>query len=209
VAVTLPRRERAETAFRATLLVDVSRSVLDSVDRRFLLSTLDELVDRGRSVRVFFFDTEIREVTDAFAGSRGDPQAALEQAEVAWGGGTRIGDAVATLRRRWPDAVDRRGVTVVVSDGLEVGEVDELAAGAAWLARRSRAVVWLNPLAASPDWEPTARGMAAVEPYVDATFALGGSDDLAEAARQLARRGATGAVGYEHDFRDRSGGASS
>jgi uncharacterized protein with von Willebrand factor type A (vWA) domain len=208
VAMSLPHRERADTEFRATLLVDVSRSVLDSVDRRFLLSTLDALVADGRSVRVFLFDTEIREVTGAFADSRGDPAAALARAEVAWGGGTRIGDALATLRRRWPHAVDRRAVTVVVSDGLEVGDVDGLAAGAAWLARRSRAVVWLNPLAASPDWAPTARGAAAVAPYVDATFALAGSEDLVDAARQLRRHGAAGPSGYEHDFRDRSGGAS-
>lgn len=205
VAVSVPTRERRRSAFRTCVLVDVSRSVLDSIDRRFLLSVLAALVADGRSTRAFFFDTEIRDVTEAFAGSDGDPAAVLERAEVAWGGGTRIGGSVAALRRRWPDAVDRRTVTLVVSDGLEVGEIDELESSAAWLARRSRAVVWLNPLAASPAWEPTCRGMEAVEPYVDALFAFGGDADLDDAARQLSRRGPSGPVGYEHDFRDRTG----
>jgi uncharacterized protein with von Willebrand factor type A (vWA) domain len=204
VAVSLPPRERTRTAFRACVVVDVSRSVLDAVDRRFLLSVLDALVANGRSVRVFFFDTEIREVTDAFADARGDPASALERAEVAWGGGTRIGASLDTLRRQWPTAVDRRGVTLVISDGLEVGEIDELERSLSWLARQSRAVVWLNPLAASAAWEPTCRGMAAALPYVDALFAFGGNADLDEAARQLAERGPHGAVGYEYDFRDRS-----
>jgi uncharacterized protein with von Willebrand factor type A (vWA) domain len=201
--VDLPTRERKPSAFRACLLVDVSQSVLDTVDRGFLLAFVDALVADGRDVRVFFFDTEIREVTEVFIDSRGDPAAALEAAEVAWGGGTRIGDAVAGLREEWPDAVDRRTVTLVVSDGLDVGETDTLERGMSWLSGRSRAVVWLNPLAASVKYEPTCRGMAAALPYVDGLFAFAGSDDLSEAARQLSRHGPHGPVGYEHDFRDR------
>ena len=207
VTMTVPTRERAETAFRTCALVDVSRSVLDAVDRRFLLSVLDVLVADGRSTRVFFFDTDVRDVTPAFESSRGDPAAALESAEVAWGGGTRIGSSLAAVRERWPEAVDRRTVTLVVSDGLEVGELDELERAAAWLSRRSRAVLWLNPLATSTAWEPTCRGMAAVEPYVDGMFAFGRDEDLADAARQIGKRGTRGPVGYEHDFRDRRTGS--
>jgi len=204
VAVTLPARERERSAFSACVLVDVSQSVLDAVDRGFLLSVLDALVADGRSVRVFFFDTDIREVTDVFARQRGDPAAALERSEVTWGGGTQIGASLATLRQRWPHAVDRQTATVVISDGLDVGELDDLESGMAWLARRSGAVVWLNPLAASPRYEPTCRGMAAALPYVDALFAFGGNDDLRDVARQIGRYGPGGPVGYEHDFRDRS-----
>lgn len=203
VAVTLPTRERERSAFAACVLVDVSRSVLDAVDRAFLLAVLDALVADGRSVRVFFFDTDVREVTDVFASRRGDPMAALERAEVTWGGGTQIGASLATLRGRWPHAVDRHTATVVVSDGLDVGEIGELEEGMAWLARHSGGVVWLNPLAASPRYEPTCRGMAAALPYVDALFAFGGNDDLAEVARQLGRYGPQGPVGYEYDFRER------
>jgi hypothetical protein len=207
VTVTLPTRERTETVFRTCIFVDVSRSVLDAVDRRFLLSVLDALVADGRSTRVFFFDTDVRDVTAAFASSRGDPATALANAEVAWGGGTRIGSSLAAVRERWPDAVDRRTVSIVVSDGLEVGEIDELEAAAAWLSRRSRSVLWFNPLATSTEWEPTCRGMVAAKPYVDGVFAFGGDDDLDDAARQIAKRGTQGPVGYEYDFRDREGEA--
>jgi hypothetical protein len=202
--VSLPTREREAAAARLCLLVDVSRSVLDTIDRAFLLAFVDALVAEGRTVRVFLFDTDIREVTGVFRDSRGDPAAALERAEVAWGGGTRIGESLGTLRRQWPDAVDRRTVTLVVSDGLDVGAIDDLERGMSWLARRSRAVVWLNPLAASARYEPTCRGMAAALPYVDGLFAFAGSADLSEVARQLARHGTGGPIGYEHDFRDRA-----
>jgi uncharacterized protein with von Willebrand factor type A (vWA) domain len=205
VTVTLPARERNRTAVRACILVDVSQSVLDAIDREFLLSVVDELVDGGRSVRAFFFDTDIREVTEIFETAAGDPAAALERAEVAWGGGTRIGDSLDTLRRRWPHAVGRRTVTLVISDGLDVGEIGSLEDGMTWLARRSRTVIWLNPLAATREYEPTCRGMAAALPYVDGLFAFAGPADVDEVTRQLERRGPGGNVGYEHDFRDRSG----
>jgi hypothetical protein len=202
VALSLPTRERTPTDLQCAVLVDVSQSVLDTLDRGFLLTFLDALVEESRSIRLFFFDTDVREVTDAFDDS-GDPAAALARAEVAWGGGTNIGGSLSTLRTRWPDAVDRRTTTLVVSDGLDVGEADELEAGMVWLSRRSNAVLWLNPLAASAAYEPTCRGMATARPYVDGLFAFAGSDDLSEIARQLARHGPRGPVGYEHDFRDR------
>lgn len=204
VPLSLPERARSPAAFRCCVLVDVSRSVLDTVDESFLLAFCDSLVDAGRSVRVFFFDTDIREVTSYFERGRGDPGAALERAAVRWGGGTRIGASLTALRERWPDAVDYRTTTVVVSDGLDVGEIDVLEAELVWLARRSGPVVWLNPLAASASYEPTARGMAAALPYVDGLFAFAGPADLAEAARQLERHGARGPIGYRYDGRDRS-----
>ncbi len=203
VTMELPRRDRREADFRTTLLVDVSRSVLDAIDRRYLLDFVAALVDDGRDVRAFFFDTDLREVTDAFQNARRDPAAALAAAEVDWGGGTRIGVSLSELRSAYPQAVDRRTAVVVISDGLDVGDVDVLEREMAELARRGEAVVWLNPLAASSSYEPTCRGMAAALPFVNGLFAFAGNDDLAEIARQLDRHGPRGPVGYRQDFRDR------
>ena len=197
----LPATAPTESELRCCLLVDVSGSVLDTVDRATLLSVADALSEAARDSRVFLFDTELADVTDAFDRADGDPAAALRAASVEWGGGTLIGDALATLRREHPHAVDRRTVVVVVSDGLDVGDPDLLEGGITWIADRASAVVWLNPLAVSPSFEPRSRGMAACEPYVDALFGFAGPADLAAAARQLERRGLDGAVGYRHDPR--------
>ena len=209
VALSLPSRDRKPTALRATVLVDVSRSVLDTIDRGFLLAFLDTLVEDSRSVRVFFFDTDISEMTSVFERGTGDPAAALARAEIEWGGGTRSGAALSTFRERWPDGVDHRSVALVISDGLDVGEIKDLEDGMVWLSRRSGPILWLNPLAASPAYEPTCRGMEAALPYVDGLFAFAGSPDLDEIARQLERHGPADAVGYEHDFRERRGAGES
>lgn len=200
--VSVPERARRPDDLRALVLADVSRSVLDTVDRGFLLRFLRTFAARLRHARLFFFDSEVRDVTEAFdTPTTADALGELQRAETAWGGGTRIGHAVETVRREHPTAVDRRTVAVVVSDGLEMGDVSTLETGMTWLARRARAVLWLNPLAASPAYEPTAAGMAAALPFVDGLFAFTGVADIEEVARQLAQYGAGGRVGLEHDPR--------
>ena len=56
---------------------------------------------------------------------------------------------------------------VIVSDGLEVGDPTLLEEQAQHLARLAHRVVWLNPLKASPAYEPLTRGMRAALPHVD------------------------------------------
>lgn len=205
IAFDLPRRKPRTSELKACVLVDVSRSVLDTIDREFLLAFLDRLHDRNRAVRTFIFDTDIREVTALFEASDESPETAFERAGVEWGGGTRIGKSLATLRREWPYAVDGRTALLVVSDGLDVGEVETLESEMAYLSKRASSVLWLNPLAASPEYEPICRGMSAALPYVDGLFAFTGTDDLAETTRQLERHGVHGSIGYEYDRRRRAG----
>ncbi|WP_325064190.1 VWA domain-containing protein [Halobacterium bonnevillei] len=144
-------------------------------------------------------------------GPRGRPPPHSEPRRSSGGGGTQIGAALDTIRRTAPHAVDRRTVVVVVSDGLDVGEPELLADGITWLADRADSVVWLNPLAVSPSFEPASRGMSTVEPYLDALFGFADAADLAAAANQLERRGLDGPVGYEFESRAdrtvRDGGA--
>jgi len=200
--LSVPRRERRRTAVRALLLVDVSRSVLDVLDRGFLVDFLRQARREWRDTRAFLFDEDLREVTGAVdASSSAAAMRALEAAEAEWGGGTRIGGSLASLHERHPGAVDRRTVAFLVSDGLERGDVSALERELSWLSRRAMRVLWLNPLAAGEGYEPTASGMAAALPYLDGLFAFAGPGDVAELARQLRRQGPGGRIGYEFDPR--------
>ncbi|WP_162989749.1 VWA domain-containing protein [Natronorubrum halophilum] len=193
------RRSYDRTAVNAVVLVDVSRSVLDSIDRGFLLGVLQRMHADWRSVRIFFFDTSLREVTAQFDEPTSDRAiAALERAETEWGGGTRIGDAISTLRTDYPAAVDRETAVLVISDGLEVGKLDRLERGMTWLSTRAASVLWLNPLATDAEYEPTCRGLATASPFIDGLFGFSRSDDLEEIARQLTLRGVHGRIGHEY-----------
>lgn len=204
-AIDLPRTEPTPSELRCCLLVDVSGSVLDTVDRSVLLAFADRLHASARHASVFLFDTDLVDVTAQFDRAGGDPAGALHDAAVEWGGGTRIGAAFTTLRREHPHVIDRRTVVVVVSDGLDVGDAGELTDGVTWLSGRADALLWLNPLAVSPSFEPASRGMATCAPYVDALFGFAEPTDLETAARQIERRGLAGRVGYEFDSRRHGG----
>jgi len=197
-------RSRKRSIVRGVVFVDVSKSVLDTIDRGFLIRFLQAMYDGWRNVHIFFFDTDVRDVTDSFAvDSAREAVLELRRAEAQWGGGTRIGHALATIRTEYPDAIDRETSVFVISDGLEAGEIDRLKSEMAAVRNRVNHLFWLNPLAASREYQPTARGMDAVLPYIDGLFAFAGEDDVAEVARQLRLRGPGGSIGYQFDTRDR------
>jgi uncharacterized protein with von Willebrand factor type A (vWA) domain len=80
----------------------------------------------------------------------------------------------------------RGAVVVILSDGWDRGDPEELAEQMARLGRVAHRIVWVNPLKASPGYEPLARGMAAALPFVD-EFVEGHSlDSLDELARIIA-----------------------
>lgn len=100
-----------------------------------------------------------------------DPDHALRRTGAAvtdWSGGTRLGEALRAYNDEWGvRGMSRGAVVVILSDGWERGEPTLIAEQMARLSRVAHKVVWVNPLKASPDYAPLARGMAAALPYVD------------------------------------------
>ena len=89
---------------------------------------------------------------------------------VDWSGGTRIGASLKAYNDVWGRrALTRGAVVLIASDGWERedGGAGLLERQMARLAREAFAVVWVNPLKGSPQYEPLAAGMRAALPYVD------------------------------------------
>jgi uncharacterized protein with von Willebrand factor type A (vWA) domain len=123
-----------------------------------------------------------------------DPDRSLARAAAAvedWSGGTRIGSALAQLNREHGRRLGRGAVVVVLSDGWDRGDPEQLAAEMARLRRSSHTLVWLNPLKASPDYEPLTRGMVAALPYVDHLLAGNSIRSLEELAKLLEKEVST------------------
>jgi len=122
-------------------------------------------------------------VTAELAGR--DPDRALDRAAGAaddWSGGTRIGEALATLNREYGRRVGRGAIVVLLSDGWDRGDPEELAEEIARLGRCAYKLIWLNPLKAHPEYEPLTRGMQAALPHVDAFLAGNSLASLEELA---------------------------
>lgn len=85
-----------------------------------------------------------------------------------WAGGTRIGESFRQFNQHWARRTLRTsGVVVVVSDGWDRGDPAIVAAETARLRRNCHRLVWLNPLAGTPGYQPLAGGMRAAYPYID------------------------------------------
>ena len=99
------------------------------------------------------------------------PSSARPRRSTDWDGGTRIGAALSELNRVHGRRIGRGSVVVVLSDGWDRGDPEELAAEMARLSRCAHRLVWLNPLKSQPGYEPLTRGMVAALPHVDAFLA--------------------------------------
>jgi uncharacterized protein with von Willebrand factor type A (vWA) domain len=148
------------------LVCDVSGSMTPYA--RMLLQYLHACVAARRRVEAFAFGTRLTRITNELAGR--DHDRALERAAAAvtdFSGGTRIGSALADLNRAHGRRIGRGAVVVILSDGWDRGDPDQLSVEMARLRRSAHRLVWLNPLAAHPDFEPLTRGMRAAMPHAD------------------------------------------
>jgi uncharacterized protein with von Willebrand factor type A (vWA) domain len=164
----LERRWRAPTRRprRLVLVLDVSGSMAPYA--RMLLQYVQASVAARARVEAFAFGTHLTRITRELAGR--DPDLALHRATghvTDWSGGTRIGSSLATLNREHGRRIGRGAFVVILSDGWDRGDPDELAAELGRLRRTAHRLVWLNPLAADPRYEPLTRGMRAAMPHLD------------------------------------------
>ena len=171
------------------LVCDVSGSMEPYA--RMLLAYMQACVAARRRVEAFVFGTRLTRVTAELRGR--DPDLALERAAQAtrdWSGGTRIGEALATLNREHGRRLGRGAVVVLLSDGWDRGQPEQLEREVARLARCAHRLIWLNPLKAHPGYEPLTRGMQAALPHVDYFMAgnsLASLEELADVLDGLAK----------------------
>lgn len=189
----LPRKVRRTRPEPLVALVDISGSM--SRYSRMFLHFMHALV-AGRDaadlrVHAFVFGTRLTHITRALK-SR-DPDLAVRdvvQTVDDWSGGTRIAHALAEFNRRWARRVLGGNPTVLlVTDGLEFGDVEDLEFEAERLSKSCRRLVWLNPLLRYAQFEPRARGVRALLPHVDAFAPVHNVDSLIQLAQSLSEVG--------------------
>jgi len=163
----LSRARRKIRKTRVALLCDVSGS-MDGYTP-FLLRLMFGLQKVCKTSRTVVFSTRTTEITNVL--QRHTVVEALD--EVArlpqdWSGGTDIGGALAYLNRVvLREGVARSTVGVIISDGYDQGSPETVRREMQALHRRTRSILWINPLIGTVGFAPVARGMAAALPYVD------------------------------------------
>ena len=164
--IRLPRMRRVPRVPRLMVLLDVS----GSMDRhaRLLLQLVYAVTQHTKRVETFVFSTSVTRVTRQMkAPSFGEALRRVGAAVDHWSGGTRIGESIARINADYEGLQDRYTTVFLLSDGWETGDPQQLAREVRRMQRRVRSVIWLNPLLGTQDYEPLARGLQAVTPYVD------------------------------------------
>ena len=190
----LQRQQRRRQPLPLLVLVDVSGSMERYA--RLLLAFIHAATARvrvdgqARQLRreVFAFGTGLTDLGPAFRTS--DTDAMLQRAGQAiadFAGGTRLGQSLASLRRQHARClVGRRTLVLIVSDGLDTGEPEDLARELDWLKHRCRRMLWLNPLLRFDGYQPSARGAAVLHRAADAMLAVHNITRLQQLAGAIA-----------------------
>jgi hypothetical protein len=191
-------RRRIREPRQLVVLCDISGSM--ERHSRLLLRFVQALA-RTNEVRTesFVFGTRLTRVTRLMKDrDRDRALARVSDAVTDWAGGTRIGESFRQFNHTWARRTLRTsGIVIVVSDGWDRGDPALVAAETARLRRNCHRLVWLNPLASAPGYQPLAAGMRAAYPFIDDFLPAGTlaslerlGEVLAGATQGTARRGA-------------------
>ena len=185
--IDLVWRRRKSKPLRLVVLLDASGSM--SLYTAFFVRFLHGVIDAFREAEAFVFHTSLAHVSPSLRDR--DVQRAVDRLSLmaqGIGGGTRIGESLATFNR-WHAArvINSRTALIIVSDGYDTGTPERLGGEMKRLRRRCRRIVWLNPLIGWKDYAPEARGMKAALPYIDLFAPAHNLESLAALTPYLAR----------------------
>jgi uncharacterized protein len=186
--ITLSRKGKKLQRAHLVILLDVSGSM--NAYSLFLVRFAYALQKQFRRVSTFLFSTQLQEITRALRGQNLDEALALlSQESAGWAGGTKIGESLREFNARGArKLLSRDTLVMILSDGWDTGDPETLARELSEIRRRSRLLVWLNPLLGMEDYQPLTRGMSAALPYVDVFAPAHNLASLLELEHHLERR---------------------
>ncbi|MFY9611439.1 MAG: VWA domain-containing protein [Blastocatellia bacterium] len=164
--IELSFKQRKQKKTKLVVICDVSGS-MDLYSRLFLQFVYG-LQNSFARVETFVFSTSLQRITGHLK-NRAYNQAleSLSASVRGWSGGTLIGPSISAFNSEWPTLIDKRTIVLILSDGWDTGEPEELAASLGSLRRRAGRLIWLNPLLGSATYQPLTRGMKAALPHID------------------------------------------
>lgn len=181
IELSFAQRKRKKT--RLVVLCDVSGSM--DLYSRLLIQFTFALQNSLARVETFVFSTSLKRIS-GYLKNRAYERALESLRETrGWSGGTLIGPSLAEFNSRWPELVDKKTIVIILSDGWDTGEAEELSGALTVLKRRARRLIWLNPLLGNPSYEPLTRGMRTALPYIDVFAPLHNLESLRALERHL------------------------
>ena len=161
-------RDSRPKKLRLVVLLDVSGS-MDKYSF-FLLRFVWALQSYFEEVESFIFSTHLRRITEMLkTGGLEKTLHLLSNQADNWSSGTRIGDCLQDFNENYAKRLlSRSACVIILSDGLDTGESGKLNVEVQKIRRRTKRLIWLNPLKGMAGYAPEARGMKEALPHLDA-----------------------------------------
>lgn len=177
--------ERPEKPRRILLLIDISGSMQSS--SQYCLRAAHAVSHARPDVETFCIGTRLSRVTQNLRHRDADAAlSSLGQRVFDFDGGTRLGMGLGEFLAISKYAALVRGAfTIVLSDGLERGEITPMVKAVERLGRLSHRLIWLTPLANDPGYVPATRALAACLPFLDAIGNAGSLSALAQSLSEI------------------------
>jgi len=178
-------KEQQKRKVNLVLICDVSKSM--ELYSQFLIEFMYGFQQAVYSLKTFVFSTRLISLSRILKDGHYEKVLANLSDQVPhWSGGTRIGASLDEFCTRYgAHSLNKDAIVIILSDGWDTGEIDLLEASMKHIHKKADRVIWLNPLAGNPNFQPTTKGMKTCMPYIDVFTSAHNLDSLREIVRHL------------------------
>lgn len=179
------RRRRRQTP-KLVLLLDVSRSM--SVYSYLFLRFARGILGAFKGADAFAFHTRLVHIGESMREpSRRKLREKMALISAGWDGGTRIDKSLEAFNRHYArNVLGSRSIVIIVSDGYDTGKPEDLRLQLQRIKRRTRRLIWLNPLLGLENYSPSTRCIMAALPLIDIFAPAHNLASLSELEQHLA-----------------------
>ncbi|HHJ51381.1 MAG TPA: VWA domain-containing protein [Phaeodactylibacter sp.] len=177
-----------EKKLKLVLLCDVSKSM--ELYSRFFIHLIYAFQNACDRIETFVFSTALHRVSELFEQYHlAKAYQIVSERVPQWSGGTTIGKCLQKFASEYGHALlDKKTVVLILSDGWDTGEPETMRQAMKNIRRASKKIIWLNPLAGSPEFAPEAIGMKTALPYIDVLESAHNLESLQKALKQATKK---------------------
>ncbi len=180
--------EKKERKLKLVLLCDVSKSM--DLYSRFFVHLIYAFQNAYDKIETFVFSTALHRVSEILDNHEFDKAFDTISDRVPhWSGGTTIGTCLKHFIADYGHGMlDKKTIVLILSDGWDTGEPETMKEAMKHIYKKTKKVVWLNPLAGNENFSPDVLGMKTALPYIDVLAAAHNLESLRKAMMQLQKR---------------------
>ncbi|MBT8184744.1 MAG: VWA domain-containing protein [Eudoraea sp.] len=180
--------ERKERRLKLVLLCDVSKSM--DLYSRFFVHLIYAFQNAYDKIETFVFSTALHRISEMLNNQEFEKAFdTISERVPHWSGGTTIGSCLSDFNQNYGYGhLDGKTIVFILSDGWDTGEPEIMKEAMKAIYKRSRKVIWLNPLAGNPNFSPEAIGMRTALPYIDTLASAHNMESLKHAIYATRKR---------------------